>query len=73
MFSKIFLKKNNPYVKIYMQACEHLRKSPGDALNIVLKANNSKDKTKNTPTSNLIAVLMVNNDQFELNKRDVIV
>ena len=47
-----FLEKNNPYVKIYMQAGEHLRKSPGDVLNIVLKANQSKDKTKNTPTSN---------------------
>ena len=46
---------------------------PGDVLNIVLKANTEKDKTKNTPTSNEIAVLMVNNDQFELNKRDVIV
>ena len=67
------LEINNPYVKIYMQAGENLRKDPGVQLNIVLKANTTKDKTKNTPVADEIAVLMVDNELSNLNKRDIVI
>ena len=67
------LEINNPYVKIYMQAGENLRKDPGEQLNIVLKANTTKDKTKNAPVADEIAVLMVDNELNNVNKRDIII
>lgn len=67
------LNQYNPYVQIYKQAGELIRKDPSISLNIVLKSNTSKDKTFNKPTSNEIAVLMINGDESGINKRDVIV
>ena len=63
----------NPYVKIYMQAGEIWRETPSREVNIVLKDNHSFDKTYNKPTSDEIAVLMVDDDQTTLNQRDVVV
>jgi hypothetical protein len=68
-----FLQQNNPYVQIYMHAGELLRQDKGKEVNIVLKTNLSKDKTKNTPTTNEVAALIVDNDQTKFNSRDVIV
>ena len=56
-----------------MQAGENLRKDPGEQLNIVLKANTTTDKTKNTPVADEIAVLMVDNELSLLNKRDIVI
>ena len=57
-----------------MQAEEMMRKNPSIILNIVLKSNDTKDKTFNKPTSTEIAVLMVDNaDKSKLTKRDVLV
>ena len=42
-------------------------------MNIVLKANETKDKTKNTPTSNEIAALIFDGDQTDYSNRDVVV
>ena len=67
------LENNNPYVRIYMQAGEILRENEGINLNIVLKANETKDKTKNTPTSNEIAALIFDGDQTDYSNRDVVV
>jgi hypothetical protein len=67
------LQMNNPYVHVYMHAGETLRKEPSKEFNIVLKSNVKKDRTKNKPTSNEIAVLMVENDQGNISKRDVII
>ena len=64
----------NPYLRIYKQAGELLRQQPSIALNIILKSNKTKDKTLNAPTSNEIAVLMINNDdENHATKRDIIV
>jgi len=64
----------NPYVRIYKQAGEILRKEPSKSLNIVLKSNTTKDKTLNLPTSSEIAVLMINSEDSDtISKRDVIV
>jgi hypothetical protein len=67
------LEMNNPYVRIYMQAGKLVNSSPDTQYNIVLKADVRTDRTKNKPTSNEIAVLMVEDDQTTVNKRDVIV
>ena len=56
-----------------MQAGEILRENEGINLNIVLKANETKDKTKNTPTSNEIAALIFDGDQTDYSNRDVVV
>jgi hypothetical protein len=64
----------NPYVKIYKQAGELLREKPSIALNIIIKSNKTKDKTLNAPTSNEIAVLMVNSEEEnQSTSRDVVV
>ena len=55
-----------------MQAGENLRKDSGTSLNIVLKAN-FMDKRKNPPTSNEIAFLMKENNQTNLNQRDIVI
>jgi hypothetical protein len=67
------LEMNNPYVRVYMQAGKLINNSPETQYNIVLKADVRTDRTKNKPTSNEIAVLMVDDDQTTVNKRDVIV
>ena len=72
LFQK-YLQQNNPYVRIYMQAGEILRENQGTSLNIVLKANEAKDKTKNAPTSNEIAALILDDDQTNYSERDVVV
>jgi hypothetical protein len=67
------LLSHNPYVNVYQQAGEMLRKDPSLELNIVLKNNTSKDKTLNKPTSDEIAVLMVEDNLEGISKRDVVV
>ena len=67
------LELHNPYVRIYMQAGETLRKDPSREFNIVLKSSVTNDRTKNLPTSNEIAVLMVDDDQINNNKRDIVI
>jgi len=69
-----YLNRYNPYVHIYQQLGMILRNDPSKELNIVLKANTSNDKTKNTPTSNEIAALIVeNNDISQVSKRDIVI
>ena len=41
------LELHNPYVRIYMQAGETLRKDPSREFNIVLKSSVTNDRTKN--------------------------
>jgi hypothetical protein len=67
-----FLQLNNPYVQIYMQAGETLRNDKSLPFNIVIKADVRNDRTKNKPTCNEIAVLMVEDDQQNINKRDIV-
>ena len=66
------LELNNPFVRIYKQAGERLRNDPSSELNIVIKANDKTDRTKNKPSVDEIAVLMVDDDQT-IDKRDIIV
>ena len=51
--------ERNPYVKVIMHAGELLRSQPSIGLNIVIKDNHTKDKTLNKPTSDEIAVLLL--------------
>ena len=67
------LELNNPYVKIYMQVGKTISKDSTEEYNIVLKSNVSYDRTRNKPSSNEIAALIVNNDQTTTNKRDTII
>jgi hypothetical protein len=67
------LEMNNPYVQIYMQAGKLIKNTPDTQLNILLKSDVRVDRTKNKPTCNEIAVLMVDDDQATTNKRDVII
>ena len=67
------LERNNPYVSIYQQAGKLVEKNPESQLNIVIKADVRTDRTKNKPTCNEIAVLMVEDDQATTGKRDVII
>ena len=67
------LELNNPYVRIYMQAGKLIENNPNTQYNIVIKSDIKADRTKNAPTCNEIAVLMVDDDQVNTNKRDVIV
>jgi hypothetical protein len=64
---------NNPYVRIYMQVGELLRNEPGKELNIVLKANDKYDRTKNKPTFDEIAVIINENEEATVNSRDIVV
>ena len=66
------LHKHNPYVRIYMQAGEALRHESSVPFNIVIKADVRTDRTKNKPTCNEIAVLMVEDDQQNVIKRDIV-
>jgi ABC-type dipeptide/oligopeptide/nickel transport system ATPase component len=68
-----YLIRVNPYVHIYQQAGKTMQKDPSASLNIVLKSNTSKDKTKNLPTANEVAVLIVDNGETKFSKRDVVV
>ncbi len=67
-----FLNRVNPYVKIFQQAGHTLRSEPNKEFNIVLKSNTSKDKTKNTPTVDEIAAIIVDYDQTQFSKRDIV-
>ena len=66
------LELNNPYVRIYKQAGERLRIEPSTKLDIVIKANVKNDRTKNKPSVDEIAVLMIDDDQT-IDKRDIVV
>ena len=66
------LNKNNPYVQIYQQAGIKLRENPSMELNIVLKSK-KVDRTFNKPSSDEIAVLMIDDDQATISTRDIIV
>jgi hypothetical protein len=68
-----FLELNNPYVKIYMHAGETLRKDPSTEFNIILKADVKNDRTKNAPTADEIAVLMVDDGSTLGNSRDIVI
>jgi hypothetical protein len=67
-----FLNRVNPYVKIFQQAGHTLRSEPNKEFNIVLKTNTSKDKTKNTPTVDEIASIIVDYDHTQHSKRDIV-
>ncbi|RNA18930.1 hypothetical protein BpHYR1_000594 [Brachionus plicatilis] len=67
-----YLHKVNPYVDIYQQVGKKLQANPHEQINIILKNNYTKDKRYNTPTTDEIAVLMINNNQDQQNaKRDI--
>ena len=68
-----YLHKYNPYVHVYTQAGRMLKQNNSMELNIVLKNNTSKDKTKNKPTTNEIAALIVNNLDSQYKSRDIII
>ena len=66
----------NPYVDIYTQAGLILREKPSAQLNIILKNNYDLDKRFNLPTSDEIAILMIENPQNitnQVNKRGRII
>jgi hypothetical protein len=67
------LEMGNPYVRVYMQAGKMIQNSPDTQYNIVIKANVTNDRTKNKPSSDEIAVLMVEDDNTNINKRDIVV
>ena len=63
----------NPCVKIYQRAGFMLRDEPSLQLNIVLKSNYDVDKRFNLPTTDEIAVLMIENDSTNIIKnRDIV-
>ena len=62
----------NPYVHIYQQAGLVLRATL--QINIVLKSNYDIDKRFNLPTSDEIAVLMIENEtNNKINHRDIVI
>ena len=64
----------NPYVHIYQQAGLILREKPSLQINIVLKSNYDIDKRFNLPTSDEIAVLMIENEtKNKINHRDIVI
>lgn len=68
-----YLHQFNPYVRVYTQAGKMLKADSSSELNIVLKSNNTKDKTKNNPTANEIAALIVDNPNSNYTKRDIVI
>jgi hypothetical protein len=68
------LHKHNPYVRIFQQLGDKIKNEKVDDISIVLKSNYKKDKRYNLPTSNEIAVLMVNdNDPNKIHHRDIVI
>ena len=64
----------NPYLHIYQQAGLILREKPSLQINIVLKSNYDIDKRFNLPTSDEIAVLMIENEtNNKINHRDIVI
>ncbi|CAF1060263.1 unnamed protein product [Brachionus calyciflorus] len=70
-----YLHSENPYVHIFQQVGQRIKDEPTENINIVLKDNYKKDKRYNTPTSDEIAVLMINDSSEDEKKssRDIII